>query len=67
MRKIKIRCKTCNKVLGGFEIDGQVNFDFTCPRCKQKNIGIIKDYNREKIKFINKIDHNNKRKLLVRL
>ena len=56
--KILLKCKTCNKILRVFEIEGQVNFDFTCPRCKQKNIGVIKDYNTNEIKFIPKIGHN---------
>ena len=61
--KILLKCKTCNKVLGEFEVKGQLDFDFTCARCKQKNIGVIKEHNREKVKFMTKTEHVNKHKL----
>ena len=58
--KILLKCKTCNKVFGEFEIMGRLSFDFTCPRCKQKNVGVIKNYTREKIMFVTNTGYKNK-------
>ena len=48
MRRIKIRCKTCNKALGEFELDREIKFIIKCPRCRSNNIGTIKDINKNK-------------------
>jgi phage FluMu protein Com len=39
--KIQIRCKTCGKLHMEIEVEGKVNYDFKCKRCKNTNIGVI--------------------------
>ncbi len=41
MENIEIRCKTCGKLHMEVKVIGQIEYDFKCKRCKQKNIGVI--------------------------
>ena len=39
--QIEIRCKKCGKLDMEVEIEGRLKYDFTCKRCRNRNIGVI--------------------------
>ena len=40
---IQIRCKSCDKLYLEVKIEGRIEYDFKCYRCKKQNIGVITD------------------------
>jgi hypothetical protein len=40
--KKALKCKFCKKKKMEYELEGgRFNYDFVCPRCKKRNVGII--------------------------
>ena len=40
---IQIRCKCCGKLYIEVKIEGRIEYDFKCNRCKEQNTGVITD------------------------
>ncbi len=47
-KQIEIKCKTCGKVhIRATLMDGEINLEWKCKRCKNKNIVTLKEMNKK--------------------
>ena len=42
-KKIQIRCKNCGKLYIEVKIEGRIEYNFKCHRCKRQSTGVIVD------------------------